>query len=288
MFPLTSNEAYIKSTGERSTLGKMLEEGGNEPIEAKLNDEIAARAALGAHNLLAATFASKTIGGIVFTANSDGTISVANGTVNAAAALSATTNFTLKKGTYIITLGHNPASITNNGSFNIVGHKVGSETSETLVSFNVNAANSATKVLNDDYVITEVYFNVNSGMVFADDVKYYPMIRLATDADVTYQPYAKTNVELTRDIELKRVYFEHSQSLSVPANSYIDVTINTFSLPTGYRVLSLIGLTLNSGVCNLVQFFPKNGQVRVRNNTENEASVKPAMELIVIKENLVS
>ena len=30
-----------------------------------------------------------------------------------------------------------------------------------------------------------------------DHVKVYPMIRLATDADPTYQPYAKTNLELT-------------------------------------------------------------------------------------------
>lgn len=32
MFPLTSNEAYIKSTGERSTLGSMLENGGSGEI----------------------------------------------------------------------------------------------------------------------------------------------------------------------------------------------------------------------------------------------------------------
>lgn len=38
------------------------------------------------------------------------------------------------------------------------------------------------------------YYNVNM-----DGKIFYPMIRLATDSDPTYQPYAKTNVELTKD-----------------------------------------------------------------------------------------
>lgn len=159
-------------------------------------NEVETRAKLGAHNLLNVKFASKTIGGVAFTVNDDGTISVANGTVSSSAALTCIGSFTLKKGSYIVSLGHNPSDVTNNGSFNIKGHKVNSSTIETITSFVVNNANQASITLSEDYVVTEVYFNINAGMVFANNVKYYPQIRLATDGYSEYTSYVPTNAEL--------------------------------------------------------------------------------------------
>ena len=42
---------------------------------------------------------------------------------------------------------------------------------------------------------------VGTGTVITTPITFYPMIRLATDTDTTYTPYAKTNRQLTEDVK---------------------------------------------------------------------------------------
>lgn len=48
----------------------------------------------------------------------------------------------------------------------------------------------------------------------ADNLMFYPMVRLTTDSDPTYQPYAKTNLELTQDVANLIKYTDISFTLS--------------------------------------------------------------------------
>lgn len=51
------------------------------------------------------------------------------------------------------------------------------------------------------YNITSIYVSIVNGYAIpSGGLTFYPMIRLATDTDSTFQPYAKTNLELTDDV----------------------------------------------------------------------------------------
>ncbi len=194
MFPLTSNEAYIKSTGERSTLGRMLEDGGNEQLEAKLDDEIEARAELGAHNRLPMSLAEikslNTDGtwnenvyswrGIDYTiyADSNGNITgiKADGTANARGWLFISTyNFNM------------PGSVdyAENTTYN--GYH--------FVNDNYTF-NKITVIYNHQSYRTYIAIDVDQTI---DDRMFYPLVTISSDTNNTYQPYAMTNQELTAD-----------------------------------------------------------------------------------------
>lgn len=169
-------------------------------IDNKDKEIYKAMGELGAKNLLPNAFSDKTIGGLAVTVDDNGVISIANGTANASGSLSSgTLNNYLPAGKYIVSLGDNTGKITNNGTFNIKGHTTNSDTIVTFVTFNYNQVNEKAFTINKDYIITEIYININSGMVFADGVVFYPMLRLASIEDDTYEPYTKTNQQLTKE-----------------------------------------------------------------------------------------
>ena len=63
---------------------------------------------------------------------------------------------------------------------------------------------------NDNYA--RVYVRVQAGAT-ANNLTFKPMIRLATDIDSTYQPYAKTNKQLTDE----QGYFTEAQWTQIQA-----------------------------------------------------------------------
>jgi hypothetical protein len=139
----------------------------------------------GAKNLLCRTFTSQTINGITFTVNSDRSITC-NGTATGGELnLSNAKIFesSLPAGTYIVSCeqpenfqGAGLAYRINNGTpIYIVGEKTFTITDSDVLTLNL-------------------YAGVGYGW---SNFTYYPMIRLATDHDSTYQPYAMTNKELT-------------------------------------------------------------------------------------------
>ena len=74
-----------------------------------------------------------------------------------------------------------------------------------------------------------IYISVLKNASFATPVTVYPMLRLASDTDDTYAPYAMTNKELT---DLVNTYFESTANSS--SFVFTDPAIKT-SVPAGHR-----------------------------------------------------
>lgn len=165
-----------------------------QALTNKLTDEAETRAKLGAHNLFAKLFTSSSHNGIAYTANVDGTVSY-NGQINASTYSTKDSSvFTLPAGSYILSKNPVPAagSATHRSVLSLVQVGVSDPilqlTDKEEGTFTLNSSAS---------VVVRLVFN---GYGESYSGTFYPMIRLATDADPTYQPYAKTNVELTQDV----------------------------------------------------------------------------------------
>ena len=177
------------------------------PTNAKLNEEkmsYADNGVLGAKNLNSMPYSTSTNpvteNGITWTRNADGSVT-ANGTATANTfyychyRLHPSNKFVLKNGNYIFSgcpSGGGDGKYwaycdcTKNGSLRILGVDYGNGVSITL-NGDDNDANS---------VKLSVVLTVRSGYT-ANNLTFYPMLRLAEDTDTTYQPYAMTNKELT-------------------------------------------------------------------------------------------
>lgn len=147
---------------------------------------------------------TETKNGITFTDNGDGTIT-ANGTSTAVAQFfchlrtntsTEQNNLIVPNGTYIIS--GCPSDI--NGAAVIV-----TNITENGVSANkgTDRGNGDTFTVDgddyyDDRVDLGILIYVYSGKTL-DNVTFRPMLRLASDIDNTWQPYAKTNLQLTED-----------------------------------------------------------------------------------------
>lgn len=133
-------------------------------------------------NLLPNTATTRTVNGVTFTVNSDGSIST-SGTASSG------TQFTI--GSLTLKSGIQYA-------FN--GCPSGGDLDSYFINFSgvVNdTENGATATPAND-VTTNAVINIVSGTNVNGKV-FRPMIRLASVEDDTYVPYAKTNVELTKD-----------------------------------------------------------------------------------------
>lgn len=141
-----------------------------------------------------------TINGVTFTVNSDGGIT-ANGTATAS-----NTSLFIYGGVY--------GALQENFLVKDVPYKLSSgivNNVKAYIKWQSFLDNSGTLVeqgdsRNENLAITEdapyIRFmcHVENGTTVTN-LTFYPMIRLATDTDDTYQPYAKTNRELTEDVE---------------------------------------------------------------------------------------
>ena len=153
----------------------------------------------GAKNLLPNNNTSKTINGITYTVNDDGSVT-ANGTATANA------EFIFIKDTddviefknlirdKTVTLSGCPSG---GGGTTYTLRKWGQSTSGTYydtgdgVTFTADAESLDNNSWN-------FQIRVYNG-VTVSNLTFYPMLRLASDTDDTYQPYAKTNQQLTED-----------------------------------------------------------------------------------------
>lgn len=185
----------------------------NETLTNKLNNEIVTRSALGAKNILpfdladikalntGGTWASNVYSyrGVDFTVNSDGTIS-ATGTATGG-------NASIK-------------IFAASSNYEMLGKEVilngcpggGSASTYRIQAYRMASADGSTGTYFDDGTGTDAFTVLNnaSGTVGSFAVAVYenetvtnllfkPMVRLASDPDATYQPYAKTNRELTSE-----------------------------------------------------------------------------------------
>ena len=199
----------------------------NEALTKELKDEAATRSAQGAKNILPydlaeikalntnGTWAGNvyTYRGVAFTVNSDGTIS-ATGTAtggNASIKLFAASSNYEMLGKEVILTG-----CPSNGSastYRIQAYRIASADGSTGTYFDDGAGTDAFTVLNDasgtvGSFAVAVYENAT-----VTNLLFKPMVRLASDPDATYQPYAKTNKELTAE----------NQTLTNQCNNISDV-----------------------------------------------------------------
>ena len=154
---------------------------------------------LGAKNLLKNDATSQTVSGITFTVNSDGSVTV-NGTASANVSYRIKTQVPLIEGkTYICSRGEAGdndfqmvVTAWNSGTYvkNIIEIGAGDYTEK---SFAVDY---------DGYNDVQISIFVRSGKSISNAV-VYPMIRLASDPDDTYVPYAMTNRELTEELTIQ-------------------------------------------------------------------------------------
>ena len=174
-------------------------------VKQALSNEVETRAELGAHNLLefdiAKIKAANTDGswsgntytrdGISFALNNDGSVTVS--------------------GTY--TTGTNPNIVFNNyqyfkkGSYLVNGCPNGGgedayymsvarfDTTATLY----NSDDAAVSLANDG--ANPVWLGIFVKKTLSTSITFKPQIRLSTDSDPTYQPYAMTNRELTESVK---------------------------------------------------------------------------------------
>ena len=173
-----------------SASNKMIKSGG---VYSAVDDVYKANGVLGAKNLITYPHSEGTTSkhGLDFTDNGDGSVTI-DGTNTASSAVfynlvgtMSASDVPLKAGTYILSNDVNlPTGVTlrfgnTNGQYFDVTEK------EITGTFNTNISL---------YCLIRIAEGAS-----VDNVTLYPMLRLASDTDSTYQPYAKTNQELTRD-----------------------------------------------------------------------------------------
>lgn len=140
-------------------------------------------------NLLKNNASTTTISGVSFTVNSDGSITL-NGTATAnITSFFVNSNMALKAGSYWLT--GNPSGIT--------GTSYGLKIANTSYSVNTFFEQGKILTLNQDYSDLRIDIRIPNGQVI-DNLTFYPMIRLATISDSTYEPYLTPNTEIDNKV----------------------------------------------------------------------------------------
>ena len=211
------------------------------------------QAVLGAKNLLENTASTQTVDGVTFTKNADATMT-GNGTSTAQINLDLNRSLALKAGTYIVSCGVE-SGVTVNIYKNV---------SPWTTYFN-NKKGTFT-LSSDDTVVVQIV--VANGIALSN-VIIKPMIRLASDPDDTYVPYAMTNRALTDAATLKESSCTTTYTVSTSQGgnhlykkgstvqmllALEGVTVAAFTtvanIPSGYRpVNTIVGISMrNSNV----------------------------------------
>lgn len=191
----------------------------NKATQAEVNDIVNV---LGAKNLLPSIKASKTVGDVTFTLNGDGSIT-ANGTASNTIYVDLVTSQSfLGQGNYVLSGGVNAnqfiyVNTLDSGTY--IDTIARAEGEDAVFSINYSGYNQLT-----------VGISITSGQS-VDHVTFYPMIRLASDPDNTYAPYAMTNQQLTADTEALTNNINVNGSKNVltsltPSGTYLGITIS--------------------------------------------------------------
>lgn len=170
-------------------------------------------AVLGAKNLLPNKAVTTTSYGITFTVNADGTIK-ATGTNNGEGnSYIRYTGFTLKPGRYI--LSGCPAG-GDNQTYWLYLYKSGGTTIVT------DYGNGGELIISEDTFVTwQIIYRSGQS---SNNLTWKPMLRLASDPDDTYVPYAMTNRELTDETNelMKNVFEKGTLTSSDDLNNVIE------------------------------------------------------------------
>lgn len=194
---IDSKNGQVILNGDKYDLGTQGE------IDAAVKDIYSVMGEMGAKNLIPYPYyeTTKTSKGVTFTDNGDGTITV-SGTASADA------TFDIRN----IWLASDIVELLPNTIYAFSGCPVGGGTSTYSIQFGNEESDMSNKSWYDDIgtggtlTTTDVKrfvglrIIIKSGTAFSTPVTFKPMLRLASDIDDTYQPYAKTNRQLTEVI----------------------------------------------------------------------------------------
>ena len=172
----------------------------SQKAQARSNIDAASQTGLnitGAKNLMPKFWSTQTVGGVTFTANEDGSVVVSGSNTSGsvvymplspawqtAAGISWLNELIGKEITFT-------DDCDNNYINTIINTFVSGEGRKQLISA------PTTAVILSGFNIWDAYISVDTGASFSEPVTVKPMIRIATDTDDTYEPYAKTNKQLT-------------------------------------------------------------------------------------------
>lgn len=173
-----------------ATTGKYKNTSQIASLNEALTNEVTTRVTNGAHNLLPNTASDRVLYGITFTVNPNKSITVTGQKSDGSGhSLDICVSFLLYKGTYILTDG-----LSNTDSLDIF-----LSDGQTIIATTRNSEHKSEFTLDSDTICSAVLeFRGAQGTQFNTII--YPMIRLASDTDPIYQPYAKTNRELTESV----------------------------------------------------------------------------------------
>lgn len=214
---------------------------------------------LGAKNLLKNVAVTTTKNNVTYTVNADGTVTVS--TTNAGA--SADTDLTLKSyvsGGAILDDTLDDKTVILSGC-----PSGGSSTTYHLRFYNYSGQSSGTIPVATDYgygtepftvsLSANVYINVTirvkSGAIITTPVTFSPMIRLASDTDDTYVPYAMTNKELMDKVFEKRELTSADNLDNITETGIYSVSTAPTNMPDGKTYCTVIVKYRTSG--NIVQ-----------------------------------
>lgn len=161
-------------------------------LDEKLSEDYAN--VYGAKNLIPYPYydsSETTDNGITYTVNSDGSVH-AEGTATATSDFVLADVLELPNGDYILTGDTDSETAYANSSI-LFNEKSISGTAH----WNYGAESPCVFTVNN-YTLRKLRIRITSG-AFVNQT-FYPMLRLASIKDDTYQPYAKTNKELTKDV----------------------------------------------------------------------------------------
>ena len=208
--------------------------GSNNPVKSDgiydaIQDVYEVNGVLGAKNLLSMNLTSGRASEVDFTVNSDGSITL-DGTSSA---------WFFRNFNYVAYEKSIPT-----GTYKISG-------AMTNVTIKVYADGTAIQIITgneekeftitDAMQVTYARFEVDGSKTF-DNATFYPMIRLASDTDATFQPYAMTNKELTDE------KFPRSEQAVLGAKNYWSGDATPFTLvKSSARTKLITGRAIGTG-----------------------------------------
>ena len=169
----------------------------NEALTKEITDAYALMSRNGAKNHVHVTATSQTINGVTFTVDDDGSIK-ANGTATEFTAFDIETTATGLKavsGNYLLSDGLANPSASHYTTITVVDKN---DVTTYDYANTKDAGKQAFSIVAED--IKSIYLAVCIGAnVTVNDLVFYPMVRDAEDIDSDFQPYAKTNQQLTAE-----------------------------------------------------------------------------------------
>lgn len=277
------------------------------PTNAKLNEDkiklnenkisYADNGVLGAKNLLPYPYYSttKTQNGVTFTDNGDGTVTVdgtaTDGVVFFCSIRGENGKCILPNGTYIVTGCPSGGAVSS--------YKIGASriTGGSGTTYGTDVGNGLTITLDgddfgDDDVRLQIGIAVSEGTV-CNNLVFKPMVRLASDSDNTYQPYAMTNKELTGELSKSldknkiQTFIYTYNSVTIPAGTVKGDITPTNSLPSGAIVLGIKTLYAGSNGYNtpFTYFNADNGKISLRNISNGDMTTTPTMYVTIYNPN---